>query len=168
METFNGWESLPVGSPLIHKWIVPETDRHLLIRRGSVGFLLVHNALYFHEEVERLDIGQWDDWGYAPRPPSNHGSATATDLNAVRHPFHVPIHRTFTDKQIKQIRKRLRLYDGIIDWGGNWRDPDGMHFEIAPGTPMAKCERKARQLADSPRGKRILRANPGQFRVIQS
>lgn len=174
MRTFNGSTSLAPSSRLLYTWKVPGTGRdpvELRLRQGSKGFLLVHNAMWFDEEIERLDVDRIrDDWGYAPRPPSNHGAGEATDLNATRHPFHVPTRRTFTDRQIASIRKHLQLYDGCVDWGGDWRDPDGMHFEIAPGHDLADCERVARRLvaSNARRVQRILKANPGQKKVILS
>lgn len=183
-KSVNGWQLLNGATegplPRLRKWIVPTPgtpgDRHLYLRDGSAGFLLIHLALWFHEKVERLDLGVWDEWGYAPRPirdgsaPSNHGSATAADLNATRHPFHVPTLRTFTPRQVKLIRGRLRLYRGLLDWGGAWRpeNQDAMHFELAPGSTLPEVERRARQLIDSPRGKRVLAANPGALAIIKS
>lgn len=179
----NGWPVLSSGSSLLHRWAVPELDdpspdRAFTLRGGSVGLLLMHLATWFHDEIERLDLGVWDDWGHAVRPirggsvASNHSSGTAMDLNATRHPQHVPISRTFTNAQQVAIRRRLRLYGGIIDWGGDWRpeNVDGMHFEIAPGTTMSQCERVAKALLDSPRGKRLLAlpANRPQRAVVLS
>lgn len=191
--SINGWQLLGSGLtgqlPRLRRWTVPTpgvpsrvvhhidadpTVRQLVLRDGSAGFLLVHLALWFHEKVERLDLGVWDEWGYAPRPirsgtvPSNHGSGTAMDLNATRHPFHVPTSRTFTTKQVRAIKLRLRLYGGLIDWGGAWRveNQDAMHFELAPGSSLAAVERRARLLTHSPRGKRVLAANPGALATI--
>lgn len=179
----NGWQLLGGGTdgplPRLRKFIVPTPgvpgERHLYLRDGSAGFLLAHNALWFHESVERLDLGVWDEWGYAPRPirsgsvPSNHGSGTATDLNATRHPFHVPTLRTFTPAQVKRITARLHVYHGLIDWGGAWRpeNADAMHFELAPGSRLDAVERRARQLIDTPRGRRVLEANPGLLAIIK-
>lgn len=173
-KSVNGWPVIQAGSPLLHRWIIPGTNRALTLRQGSVGFILAHMALFFHEKVERLDTGPWDEWGHNVRPISgtsvysNHSSATAEDLNAARHPYKVPIRNNFTDKQIKSIRRRLRLYRGTLAWGGNWSPTwvDGMHFEIVK--PMPACERVARMLMRTPRGKRILKANPGQKKVILS
>lgn len=177
----NGWPLLGGGTdgplPRLRKWVVPTPgtpgDRHLYLRDGSAGFLLVHLAVWFHERVERLDLGVWDEWGYAPRPvrggtsPSNHASGTAMDLNATRHPMGVPVARTFTPAQLRAIRQRVKLYGGRIDWGGEWSRPDGMHFELAPGTTLDGVERRARQLIDSPRGERVLAANPGALAIIK-
>lgn len=175
--TFNGWPVLSSSTtgqlPRLRKWTVPtpgnEATRHLFLRDGSAGFLLCHLALWFHESVERLDLGVWDDWGWADRPPSNHASGTAMDLNATRHPMHVPTARTFTPAQVRAIRHRLKLYRGLIDWGGDWRpeNADAMHFELAPGTRLARVESCARQLVDSPRGERVLAANPGALAIIK-
>lgn len=180
-QSVNGWNVLQPGSSLLHRWPVPEwdddkPDRGFTLRRGSVGFLLVHLATWFHDEIERLDTGTWDEWGHAVRPItrtnlySNHSSGTAVDLNATRHPYHVPVSRTFTKQQIERIRGRLRLYDDVIEWGGDWSPEwvDGMHFEIAPGTAMDDIEVVARRLMKSWRGKRILALSPGQEKVILS
>ena len=65
------------------------------------------------------------------------------------------------------IRRRLNLYHGAIRWGGDYQNRrDSMHFEI--NAPLARCEQVARRLLDSPRGKRLLAANPGQKEVILS
>lgn len=178
----NGWAVLDSSTtgplPRLRKWNVPTPPdgpaRHLNLRDGSAGFVLVHLALWFHEKVERLDTGQWDEWGWASRPIrggtaiSNHASGTAEDLNATRHPLGVPISRTFTPRQVRMIRRRLRRYRGVIHWGGNWSRPDGMHFEIAPGTTLAEAERVARRLVRSRRGRKVLEANPGALHVIRS
>lgn len=175
MESQNGWPVLEPGSPLIHKWIVPGTGRHLALRNGSAGFLLVDLALWFHQEIERLDLGQWDEWGYAVRPIkgtadtiSNHGSGTAADLNATKHPYDVATLRTFTQDQIDRIHRRLqRRYRGAIRWGGDYtRHPDAMHFELVE--QLQFVERLARSLMDTKRGKRVLDSNPGQRAVILS
>src|SRR4051812_28143633 len=79
--------------PRLRKWIIPGTDRHVFLRDGSVGFVLVHLALWFHNTIERLDRGVWDEWGWAVRPVrgqttgySNHAAGAAEDLNATLHP----------------------------------------------------------------------------------
>ena len=54
----NGFPALASDSPSLHKWIIPGTDRHFVARNGSAGFLLAHFALWFHECVEPLNVGQ--------------------------------------------------------------------------------------------------------------
>ena len=164
--------------PRLRKWSLnldddTASERHFYVRDGSTGFLLIHLALWFHDRVERLDLGQWDEWGWAVRPVrgqdsgySNHASGTAVDLNATRHPMGVSIYRTFTAEQIRQIRMRMEMLDGVIRWGGEWSRPDGMHFEIA--APIDVCERKARRLMGTPRGEQILQFNQGARQVILS
>src|SRR3712207_430012 len=120
----NGWPGIESSSsPLLHKWLVPGTGRHFVLRIGAAGFLLSHLALWFDEAIERLDIGQWDDWGWAYREVrgyttlSNHASGTAVDLNATRHPMGVETHKTVAGDQIKRIRARLdETYKGTIRW----------------------------------------------------
>lgn len=171
----NGWPVLAPGSDLLHKWVIPGTGRHLILRHGSAGFLLADHALWYHEEVERLDLGVWDEWGWAYRAVrgyndvwSNHASGTGADLNATRHPLGVPTLQTFTNAQVARIRRRLtRRYHGAIAWGGNYTTrPDAMHYDLA--RQLQFCERVARDLMDTPRGRQVLEANPGQRQVILS
>jgi len=174
----NGWPALAATSTLLHTWIVngPSGQSKFRTRNGSCGFVLAHNALWFDGKVEGLVEDVLDDWSYAYRPIrgfdeggvlSNH-AGYAVDLNATDHPLGVPTRETFTPAEVRLIMRRMEFYDDVIEWGGNWRRADAMHFEIAPGTTMKDVERVARRLLDSPRGKRILAANPGQKAVILS
>ena len=170
----NGWPALASDSKRLHTWVVPtkEGDVKLRLREGSGGFLLAHFALWYAEVIEPLVGKIHDDWGYAPRKVrgsatsvSNHAGGLAIDLNATRHPLGKT--GTFTPKQYAAIDNRLALYDGCLRSGTNYRRRrDDMHTEI--DKPLADCERVARKLMDSPRGKRILAANPSQKAVILS
>lgn len=173
----NGWLVLDAKTtgkpPRLRNWVLPGVNRRLKVRDGSAGFLLMHLALWFDEDLERLDIGTYDDWGWASRPIrgstfiSNHASGTAMDLNATLHPMGVATSRTFSSKEISAIHTRLGLYDGCIRWGGDYKNrPDGMHFELNKGMPSV--EKKARALLNTPRGKRILNANTGVKALILS
>lgn len=159
--------------PRLRVWRIPTTGRHLALRDGSTGFLLVHLAMWFDKKVEDIDSGTWDEWGYAYRPVrgydtalSNHASGTAMDLNATQHPLGKE--GTFTPAEEKLILSRVNnFYAGCIRWGGEYRGrKDEMHFEIDRG--LGACERKARALLDTPRGRKILAANPGARKVILS
>ena len=162
----NGFPVLASGDT--RKWKVPGVDRHLILAPGAPGLILVHLALWFHETVERLDRGTWDEWGWAPRnirgssQVSNHASGTAIDLNATRHPLGVDADDTFTREQVDRIRRRLHSrYDNVIRWGGDYKNrPDAMHFEI--NASRAKVLQLGRVLEISPRGRRVMRINfPG-------
>jgi hypothetical protein len=174
----NGWLVLDSDTsgpqPHLRKWVVPGTKRHLLLRDGSAGFLLVHMATWFDDVIEDLDNEKtWDDWGWAPRPvrggstPSNHASGTAMDLNATKHPMGVATSKTFSPAEIAKIHERLSWFRGCIRWGGDYQNrPDAMHFEI--NKPMASVQARARTLTKTPRGKEITRANRGAWTVIFS
>lgn len=158
--------------PRLRRFNIPSVDREFTIRDGAAGFILAHLALWFDEEVERLDLGVWDEWGYAKRQVtqgstwSEHAGGTAIDVNATRHPFNVPTSRTFTAAQIKKIHRRLRFYRGVVRWGGDYRRPDAMHFEISGS--LKQAEALAKVLLLTPRGRRISKANPGLRKVIFS
>lgn len=130
---------------LIQTFTIPGSGRKIRLRRGAAGALLVHFASWFHANIEPLDTGQLDDWGYAERPIrgqgvqydadgnainlSNHASGTAEDLNATRHPLGK--RRTFSAADAAKIRAELKNYDGCIRWGGDYvKRADEMHYEI--------------------------------------
>lgn len=164
--------------PRLRKLIIPlkkGDSRHFFVRDGSPGFHLGCFALWWHEKLEPINQGIWDEWGWAVRPVrgqtsgySNHASATAIDIDATEHPRGVPTASTFSQAEINAIHKRLRFHEGVLRWGGDYKTtPDGMHVEL--DKPIEVAERVARQkLIDSPRGKRILSANPGLLAVIMS
>lgn len=162
--TPNGWPIVPATDT--RKLIIPGTGRHLVVLQGPAAMVLGHYALWYHEELERLDIGVWDEWGYAVRPqrgttsiPSEHGAAVAVDLNATRHPQGVETLETLTRNQVARIRRRLaKRYRGLIEWGGEWTHDDSMHYQLVHD--LAALRALARALAQTPRGRRILAANP--------
>lgn len=159
----NGWSVIDQEN--VRQWRVPGfTQVTLPLRKGPVGFILVHLALFYHEEIERLDLG-YDDWGYAKREIagsntwSNHASGTAIDLNALRHPQGSV--DTFTEAQADKLWSRLsRIYMPIIRWGGTFRTtPDEMHFEIAVPPGDQRIAELADYLRRTQRGIRVTQAN---------
>lgn len=134
---------------LTQVWTIPGTVRTIRLRKGAPGFLLVHFAAWFDKNIEDIEAGQLDDWGYAERvirdgvELSNHASGTAEDLNATKHPLGV--RNTFTAAQAAKIRAQLLVYEGCIRWGGDYVNrPDEMHFEIV--RDVAACEAVQRKL----------------------
>lgn len=110
------------------------------VKSGQVHTILRYVATRFHNEVEPLVDG-WN-WGYAYRvisgstTVSNHGSGTAIDCNAPRHPLGAS--GTFSSTQVSRIRSILTYCNGVVRWGGDYSTrKDEMHFEInvRPGDP---------------------------------
>lgn len=141
----NGYTANNVSDTKSYK--IPGTDRAIRLRKGPAGELLVLFAAWFHREIEPIDSGQLDDWGFAVRPIrgqevqydskgnainlSNHSSGCAEDLNATRHPLGK--RGTFTPAKAKKIRDELGRpeYGGCVRWGGDYQKrADEMHFEI--------------------------------------
>lgn len=168
----NGWPVLEAGSSKLHTWVIPAKTGQVRItlRNGSAGFVLAHFLLWFAETVQPLAGKVVDDWGFAVRPIrgqssgySNHASGTAADANAMEHPLGRV--GTFLRTRVVAIHARLRFYKGAIRWGGDYQGrKDEMHFEIVQSLPY--CEKLARRLMKTPRGRRILKANPDQRAVI--
>lgn len=153
-------------------WTIPLRNRkepiRIHLRNGSTGFLLCHLILWWYEAFEAPVIPGL--WGWFVRDiigsstPSNHGSGTAADINAPLHPLGK---RTMGVVKRTRLAMRLRLYKGCIRSGAFYLHRlDEMHAEI--NMPLKDCEVMARRLMNSPRGKRILAANPTQKAVILS
>jgi hypothetical protein len=91
-------------------------------------------AAEFHELIEPIDEGTFDDWGYAFRMVrgttdklSCHSSGTAIDLNATKHPLGK--RGTFPPEKVPMIRALAKKYG--LKWGGDFKSrPDDMHFEV--------------------------------------
>jgi hypothetical protein len=99
---------------------------------------------------------------------SNHASATAMDLNALKHPLG-KVRTGVFKRPTKQdaVHAKLRSMHGVIRWGGDYHGrKDEMHWEIVQNITV--CEREAKRLMKTPRGRRVLAANPGQKAVIKS
>lgn len=130
---------------LIASFVVPGTSRKLALRKGDCAVVLLDFAAWFHREIEPIDTGSLDDWGYAERMVrgssttlSNHASGTGMDLNAPRHPLGRV--GTFTAAQTAKIRAKLKEYGGVIRWGGDYVNrKDEMHFEINKGIAAVKA-----------------------------
>lgn len=169
----NGWPALSSGSRLLHKWVVPNTERHFVLRNGSAGFLLAFFVSWYHDKVHPLNEkgSVWDEWAWAWRPIrgqvsglSNHSSGTAVDLNATKYPLGTMLMALWRKTK---IRAHFLVLSGVIRWGGDYSGrKDEMHFEINRG--LQTCERVARRLMKTKRGKEILAANKGQAAVILS
>ena len=176
-ESQNGWSVLDGDfggrQPTLRDWRVPGVDRRLPLRDGAAGFLLVHFAVWFDRNIERIDVG-YDDWGWSPRRISgsdawsNHASGTAMDLNADQHRQGLQASATFSALEINNINRRLELYSECVRWGGMYRTtPDAMHYEI--DAELKDCEERARYLCvRGTIGKQVLALNPGARAIIYS
>ena len=138
METsYNGYPASKDPAAIgIESYPVRGTDRKLRCAE-SVGPLLAAFAAEFHELIEPIDEGTFDDWGYAyrmvrgnPTKLSCHSSGTAIDLNATKHPLGK--YDTFDAAKVPMIRALAKKYG--LKWGGDFKTrPDDMHFEISIG-----------------------------------
>lgn len=104
------------------------------VKAGDVSVVLRAIAQHWNDHVERLQAG-WC-WGHNYRSilgsntVSNHGSATAIDCNAPRHPQ--GIRGTLSVPQVGEVRTALALVQHVVRWGGDFggSSVDEMHFEI--------------------------------------
>ena len=134
LKSYNGYPASKDPAEIkIKAYPVKGTDRKLRCAE-SVGPLLAAFAAEFHELIEPIDEGTFDDWAYAFRMVrgttdklSCHSSGTAIDLNATKHPLGKI--GTFPAEKVPMIRALARKY-GLF-WGGDYQNrKDEMHFEI--------------------------------------
>jgi hypothetical protein len=162
----NGW-------PVVHEadkddqtrvWTIPGQSRDVRLRMlpAAPGFVMAHFVLNFDRFIEDVEQGA-DDWGWAERniagdtDISNHASATAVDLNALRHPRGA--RTTFTVAQQDAVGEMLeRKYRNTIGAGMFWRNADDMHFEYVTGRLLVR--ELAGDLWDTPFGIKVREANP--------
>jgi len=123
---------------LIASFVIPGSTRKIALRKGPVSVVLLDWLGFWHNELEPLDTGQLDDWGYAERTIrgsatelSNHASGSAGDANALLHPLGVDPRKTLGDAKLARMRARLPLYEGVVRSGAFYTGrKDGMHGEI--------------------------------------
>ena len=142
-KSYNGYPASKDANEIdIKSYPVKGTDRKLKCA-SSVGPLLAAFAAEFHELIEPIDEGTFDDWGYAFRMVrgstdrlSCHSSGTAIDLNAIRHPLGKV--GTFPAEKVPMIRALSKKYG--LKWGGDFKSrADEMHFEIEVSPAKAKA-----------------------------
>lgn len=143
LRSYNGYPASKDPNEIdIKPYPVKGTDRKLRCAE-SVGPLLAAFAAEFHELIEPIDEGTFDDWGYAFRMVrgttdklSNHASGTAIDLNAAKHPLGKV--GTFPAEKVPMIRALAKKYG--LKWGGDYVNrKDEMHFEIEVSPAKAKA-----------------------------
>jgi hypothetical protein len=143
LQSYNGYPASKDPAEIkIKSYAVRGTDRRLRCAE-SVGPLLAAFAAEFHELIEPIDEGTFDDWGYAFRMVrgstdrlSCHSSGTAIDLNATKHPLGKA--GTFPAEKIPMLRALAKKYG--LKWGGDFKSrPDDMHFEVEVSAAKAKA-----------------------------
>jgi hypothetical protein len=134
LTSYNGYPASKDPDEIrITSYPVKGTDRKLRCAE-SVGPLLAGFAAEFHELIEPIDEGVFDDWAYAFRMVrgttdrlSCHSSGTAIDLNATKHPLGKV--GTFPAEKVLMIRALAKKYG--LKWGGDYKGrADEMHFEV--------------------------------------
>jgi len=143
----NGWPASEDRKAIgIQSFVIPGTTLKIACAK-DVAPILVAFCKSFHELVEPIDEGQRDDWSFAFRMTrgsdkvlSNHSSGTAVDLNAKKNGLGKS--NTFTKDQRNTIQLLLVKYG--LAWGGKWKRPDPMHFEIALN--KAEVQNKIKEL----------------------
>jgi hypothetical protein len=142
LTSYNGYPASKDPAEIhVKQFLVAGTDLKLRCA-ASVGPLLAGFAAEFHELIEPIDKGTYDDWGYAFRMVrgsedrlSCHSSGSAIDLNAIKHPLGKA--GTFPAEKVPMIRALAKKYG--LKWGGDFKSrPDDMHFEVEVKPAKAK------------------------------
>jgi hypothetical protein len=134
LKSYNGFRASKDPDEIrITSYPIKGTDRKIKFAE-SVGPLLAAFCAEFHELIEPIDEGIFDDWGYAFRNVrgstdrlSCHSSGSAVDLNATKHPLGKV--GTFPPEKVPMIRALAKKYG--LKWGGDYKGRiDEMHFEV--------------------------------------
>ena len=146
-KSLNGWPVLVPGSKLLRTATVPGTTRRITMRSDVLPLFLAL-AHDYDEWLRSIDTGKVDDGGYSYRAAraandfSNHASGTALDINWSKEGAQGSnagkkfFGTAEGQKDIEQIKK---VYgEDIVDWGGDWRAKDYMHWELQPGVKLQK------------------------------
>jgi hypothetical protein len=144
----NGWIARPdtklftrgtaklQGGTLLHFWAAND----------DVAVIFTDFIQQYDKRIERVAGPVLDDWSYANRlirdstsVVSNHGSATAIDINALQHPRKV--HNTYSKAERAELRDLVGEYHGVLRHGEFYTGTiDGMHCEIDAGPNEVKHE----------------------------
>ncbi len=149
----NGW---PVLSSNRLTWFSAAGGR-FAAANSDVAVLAKYLIERFADEVEPIEGRVLDDWSWAARNVrgstsviSNHASATAWDLNALKHPQGV--RGTFTQSKIAKVHSILAgITDGkghkVFRWGNDYVNSkiDSMHFEINVSASTVRLARTVLQ-----------------------
>lgn len=135
----NGWRMCTRAA--CERIYVPGADNQylaaMIVRSGPSEIVLRAWAIWYHNNVERLDLykaGVGDDWGWSERNDvgnSNHLSGTGLDFNATQYPMG---QRRMSAGIVAKINEGRRLFEDNIFHGRNWNRPDEMHFQLNHGT----------------------------------
>ena len=159
--TIHGWPIIEHADDLrLHKFVVPGTKRHFLLRE-DVGPYLISFVREYHEQVAPIDEGTWDDWGWAPvrkgrasDQVSDHCGGVAIDVNATREGAQNRANITWWRAPRRWLRFRAlrRKYD-LLEWGGDYqRFYDPMHYTFHFGVTAEDVKRRIRSMKIRPDG----------------
>lgn len=147
----NGW----VAAPSIPTTVIEPIKgvRLRVVKNQDVVEIFTYLVRQFHNRVDDLTKPHpMDDWGFHyranvnnPSQLSQHAFGKAIDLDATEHPNGIATGKTFSPKQIFTVHEILKELGGLVQWGGDWDHPDGMHFQLRPDlTPQQLHDRWAK------------------------
>lgn len=140
--SYNGWTANKTPSAIGIKDFPWTTGAG--VKGGAVWNIFNDFCEWFDKNIEPIRR-DWS-WDFSFRKftggtkYSCHASGTAIDLNAPKHPYGTKATKSFSNKQISAIRKKLAEYNGVVKWLDS---TDPMHFEIAGTTSQVEAVAKA-------------------------
>lgn len=135
----NGW---PASPTLLTRTIVAGGVTFRVADNRDAETVFTYVIDRYAATVEPLDPAQCGSFAYRPNVNdpsklSNHSSATAVDLNSLKHRNGVATAASFTPAQIRACHAILASVpelSEVVHWGGDWFPPelvpDGMHWEL--------------------------------------
>lgn len=159
--SLNGW---PVPPRKLVTLSIPGTNRRVTVE-ADAGPILVALAADYHKTVRKIDVGPWDEGGYNDRDArlaagkkSNHASATAVDLNWSKEgAMGSSAGKKFFSQAVVAAKVLVlkKRYGAVLQWGGDWRAKDYMHWEIKPGVSRAQVLAFRKKLGINDKGVRV-------------
>jgi len=159
--SLNGWQVPPKK---LKTFAIPGADRRVTLDVDA-GRILVALAADYHKNIRPIDKGTWDEGGFINREArlaagakSNHASGTAIDLNWSEEGAMGSAWGKKFFSNIEVRRKILvlkRRYGSVLQWGGDWRANDYMHWEIKPGISRTQVLALAEKLNINKIGNRL-------------
>lgn len=174
-KSLNGWPVLVPSSTLLSRKRIPGTKRDITMRRSVLPLFLALGNDY-HDWIKTVDTGAFDDAGYAYRQAraandySNHASGTALDINWSQEGAQGSSwgKKFFDDPDHAKTVDWLKELYQIVDWGGDWRANDYMHWELKPGTTQADVDRVIKHLGIDAKGIRHNGADGKPLKVART
>ncbi|GAB3552262.1 hypothetical protein GCM10027404_22560 [Arthrobacter tumbae] len=146
----NGWPIEPEANTKGTVWRreIIGSGTFVDIKLGPVEVVMMHALRRYHYEVAPIRSDEVIGFRHAVHADAgyetNHASGTAVDVRPDFYPKGTQ--GGYSKNQMETIRSILDDCEGVIEWGGDWNDPDEAHFQIAVQPGSAELHRVSEKI----------------------